>query len=85
MGLRIDSKYPAIKSFTVFRMTKPRILLISSQYLFGESMETILRADKEVELIGPSPAWAPKQTTGVWPTASSCVARIRSSGQSAMR
>lgn len=52
MGLRIDSKYPAIRSFTAFCMTKSRILLISSQHLFGESMETILRADKDVELIG---------------------------------
>ncbi len=34
-------------------MSKPLILLISSQHLFGESMETILRADKEVETIGP--------------------------------
>ncbi len=34
-------------------MSKPRILLISSQHLFGESMETILRAEKEAELIGP--------------------------------
>lgn len=34
-------------------MPKPRVLLISSQHLFGESMETILRAEKEVELIGP--------------------------------
>lgn len=33
-------------------MSKSRILLISSQHLFGESMETILRADKEIELIG---------------------------------
>lgn len=52
MGLQNDSKYPAINSFTAFRMTKSRILLISSQHLFGESMETILRADKDVELIG---------------------------------
>ena len=34
-------------------MSKPRVLLISSQHLFGESMETVLRAEKEVELIGP--------------------------------
>ncbi|MEY2820208.1 MAG: hypothetical protein RL275_3671 [Chloroflexota bacterium] len=34
-------------------MSKPRILLISSQHLFGESMESILRAEKEAELIGP--------------------------------
>lgn len=34
-------------------MSKPRVLLISSQPLFGESMETILRTEKEVELIGP--------------------------------
>ena len=34
-------------------MPKPRILLISSQHLFGESLEMILRAEKEMELIGP--------------------------------
>ena len=34
-------------------MSKPRVLLISSQLLFGESMETILRAEKEVEMIDP--------------------------------
>ena len=34
-------------------MSKPRVLLISSQHLFGESMETILRAEKEIELVGP--------------------------------
>ncbi len=34
-------------------MANPRVLLISSQRLFGESMETILRADKDVELVGP--------------------------------
>ncbi len=34
-------------------MSKPRVLLISSQHLFGESMETILRADKDVEFVGP--------------------------------
>ncbi|HET6596414.1 MAG TPA: hypothetical protein VFG81_12365 [Anaerolineales bacterium] len=34
-------------------MSKQRVLLICSQHLFGESMETILRADKEIELIGP--------------------------------
>jgi DNA-binding NarL/FixJ family response regulator len=33
-------------------MSKPRVLLISSQRLFGESMEMILRAEKEIELIG---------------------------------
>ena len=38
-------------SYTI--MSKPRILLISFQHLFGESMEMILRAEKEVELIGP--------------------------------
>lgn len=53
MGLRLDSKYPAIKSFIAYRMTKSRILLISFQHLFGESMETILRAEKDVEVIGP--------------------------------
>ncbi len=34
-------------------MSKPRVLLISSQQLFGESMETILRTEKDVEMIGP--------------------------------
>ena len=34
-------------------MSKPCVLLISSQHLFGESMETILRAEKDVELIDP--------------------------------
>ncbi|NJC97595.1 MAG: response regulator transcription factor [Anaerolineae bacterium] len=34
-------------------MSKPRVLLISSQHLFGESMETILRAISDIELIGP--------------------------------
>ncbi|MBM3124563.1 MAG: response regulator transcription factor [Chloroflexi bacterium] len=34
-------------------MSNHRVLLISSQHLFGESMETILRAEKEVELVGP--------------------------------
>jgi DNA-binding NarL/FixJ family response regulator len=34
-------------------MSKPRILLISSQQLFGESIEMVLRAEKDVELIGP--------------------------------
>ena len=34
-------------------MSKSRILLISSQQLFGESMEVILRADSDIELIGP--------------------------------
>jgi DNA-binding NarL/FixJ family response regulator len=34
-------------------MSKPRVLLISSQRLFSESMETILRAEKEIEIIGP--------------------------------
>lgn len=33
-------------------MTKPRVLLISSQCLFGESMELILRANNNIELIG---------------------------------
>ena len=33
-------------------MSKPRVLLISSQHLFGESMETILRAGDEMELVG---------------------------------
>jgi hypothetical protein len=34
-------------------MTKPRVLLLSSRHLFGESMEMILRAEPEVELVGP--------------------------------
>lgn len=34
-------------------MSKHRVLLISSQHLFGESMESILRADKDIELVGP--------------------------------
>lgn len=34
-------------------MSNPRVLLISSQHLFGESMETILRTEKDVELVGP--------------------------------
>ena len=39
--------------FSHTNMSKPRVLLISSQHLFGESMETILHAAKEIELIGP--------------------------------
>ena len=41
--------------FELSHMTssKPRILLISSQHLFGESMEMILRAETGLELIGP--------------------------------
>lgn len=34
-------------------MSKPRILLLSSQHLFGESMEIILRTEQDMELIGP--------------------------------
>lgn len=34
-------------------MLKHRVLLVCSQNLFGESMETILRAEKEIELVGP--------------------------------
>ena len=34
-------------------MPKRRVLLLCSQYLFGESMETVLRAEADVELIGP--------------------------------
>lgn len=34
-------------------MSKSRVLLISSQRLFGESMEMILRAEKDIELVGP--------------------------------
>lgn len=34
-------------------MEKHRVLLVCSQHLFGESMETILRAEADVELIGP--------------------------------
>lgn len=53
MGLITASKYPEIKSSSEYRMSKSRILLISSQQLFGESMEMILRAEKNVEVIGP--------------------------------
>lgn len=35
-----------------FQMSKPRVLLISFQRLFGDSVEALLRAEKEVELIG---------------------------------
>jgi chemotaxis response regulator CheB len=34
-------------------MPKRRVLLVCSQHLFGESLEAILRAAKDVELIGP--------------------------------
>lgn len=34
-------------------MPKHRVLLVCSQHLFGESLETILRAAEDVELIGP--------------------------------
>ena len=34
-------------------MSKTRVLLISSQHLFGESMEMILRGEKEIDLLGP--------------------------------
>ncbi len=34
-------------------MPKRRVLLVCSQNLFGESVETILRAESEVEVIGP--------------------------------
>jgi DNA-binding NarL/FixJ family response regulator len=34
-------------------MSKRRVLLVCSQHLFGESMETVLRAEADVELIGP--------------------------------
>lgn len=34
-------------------MSKPRILLISSQHLFGESLEMILRGQQDIELVGP--------------------------------
>jgi DNA-binding NarL/FixJ family response regulator len=34
-------------------MSKPRVLLISSQHLFGESMEMFLRTEKDIELVGP--------------------------------
>ena len=33
--------------------SKSCVLLISSQHLFGESMEMILRAEKDIELVGP--------------------------------
>ena len=34
-------------------MPQHRVLLICSQHLFGESMEKILRAEADVELVGP--------------------------------
>jgi len=34
-------------------MPKPRVLLICSQNLFGESVESVLRCATELELIGP--------------------------------
>jgi len=34
-------------------MPKQRVLLICSGHLFGESMETVLRAAEDVELVGP--------------------------------
>jgi chemotaxis response regulator CheB len=34
-------------------MSKQRVLLICSQHLFGESMETILRVAEDMELVGP--------------------------------
>ncbi|MBI2331349.1 MAG: response regulator transcription factor [Chloroflexi bacterium] len=34
-------------------MEKRRVLLVCSQHLFGVGMETILRAEADVELIGP--------------------------------
>lgn len=49
MGLQRHSKY----SLSHTLMSKPRILLISSHHLFGESMEMILRAEKDIELVGP--------------------------------
>ena len=33
-------------------MSKPRVLLICSQNLFGESLEMILRTEKDIELLG---------------------------------
>lgn len=39
-------------------MKKRRVLLVCSQHLFGESMETVLRVADDVELIGP---WEPNQ------------------------
>ena len=34
-------------------MPKRRVLLVCSRHLFGESMEKILRAEGDVELVGP--------------------------------
>ena len=34
-------------------MSKRRVLLVCSKHLFGESMKKILRAEADVELIGP--------------------------------
>ncbi|OIN94938.1 MAG: hypothetical protein COS37_01765 [Anaerolineae bacterium CG03_land_8_20_14_0_80_58_20] len=35
------------------KLKKQRVLLVCSRHLFGESMETVLRAAEDVELIGP--------------------------------
>lgn len=56
MGTWRNFKYPMRNTLFIFShagMSKPRVLLISSPHLFGESMETILRAEKEIELLGP--------------------------------
>ena len=42
-----------LSDFSHMTISKPRVLLISSQHLFGESMEMILRAEKDTELVGP--------------------------------
>lgn len=34
-------------------MSKPRVLLISAQPLFGESVAMVLRTESDVELVGP--------------------------------
>lgn len=34
-------------------MSKRRVLLLCSEHLFGESLERILRAERDLELIGP--------------------------------
>lgn len=39
--------------FLIRVMETHRVLLVCSQHLFGESMENILRAEADVELIGP--------------------------------
>ncbi len=55
MGLQRDFRYSwgSLFGFSHSTMSKPRVLLLSSQHLFGESMEMILRAEQDMELVGP--------------------------------